>query len=199
MAAFWAGLGTGLSLIVAIGAQNAFVLRQGLIGRHVFALCLFCAVSDAMLIALGVAGMGAIMQAAPGLALAMRVGGAIFLTAYGVAALRRAWRGGQSLEAARAAPGGLWRVLGVAVALTWVNPHVYLDTVVLLGSVATRWPDDRLMFATGAICGSFLFFFSLGYGARLLAPLFARPASWRVLDAGVGALMLGIAGALVAQ
>lgn len=189
--AYLAGLGTGLSLILAIGAQNAFVLKQGLIRRHVLAVCLFCAVSDALLIALGVGGMAAIGTGAPWLIGAMRWGGVIFLLIYGGRSFRAAWRGGEALRP-EGRGAGLSATLATVAALTWLNPHVWLDTVVLLGAVAAQWPD-RLSFALGAISGSFLFFFALGYGARLLAPVFARPRAWQVLEAGVGCVMWAIA------
>lgn len=195
MHAYLAGLGTSLSLIVTIGAQNAFVLRQGLMRRHVLATCLFCAVSDALLIAAGVLGAGALAGRAPWVLEAMRWGGAAFLLVYGARAFRAAWRGGESLRAGQGA-AGLAATLGVLAALTWLNPHVWLDTVVLIGSISAGWPD-RTGFAVGAISGSVLFFFALGYGARLLAPVFARPAAWRVLDALVGAMMWSIALGLV--
>ena len=196
MNAFVAGLGTGLSLIVAIGAQNAFVLKQGLLRRHVFAVSLFCALSDALLIAAGVAGAGAIAAKAPWFLAAMRWGGAAFLICYGARAMIAALRGGETLRAAGAAGAALPATLATIAALTWLNPHVYLDTVVLLGSISAQW-DDRMGFASGAITGSFLFFFALGYGARLLAPLFARPAAWRVLDGAIALVMWTIAAGLI--
>lgn len=195
-ASYLSGLGTGLSLIVAIGAQNAFVLRQGLLRQHVFAVCAFCALSDALLIAAGVAGAGTIAARAPWFLELMRWGGAAFLLWYGLRAIRSAWNGGGALQAAQGQGRSLGATLATIAALTWLNPHVWLDTVVLLGSVsATR--EDRLAFAVGAMTGSVLFFFSLGYGARLLAPLFARPAAWRVLDGLVGAVMWTIAATLI--
>ena len=196
MHAYLAGLGTGLSLIVAIGAQNAFVLKQGLLRQHVLAVCLFCAVSDAVLIAVGVAGAGTLAARAPWFLMAMRWGGALFLLVYGARSFLAAWRGGEALEARGQAPAGVMATLAVLAALTWLNPHVWLDTVVLLGSVSAMW-EDRRGFALGAMTGSFLFFLSLGYGARLLAPLFARPMSWRVLDVLVGLIMWSIALGLV--
>ena len=192
---FWAGLGTGLSLIVAIGAQNAFVLKQGLLRRHVFAVSLFCAVSDALLIAAGVAGAGAIARNAPWFLAAMRWGGAAFLLVYGARAFRAAWRGGAVLRAGEGA-AGLGGTLAVLAALTWLNPHVWLDTVVLLGSISAPWPDKG-GFLAGAVSASVLFFFALGYGARWLTPLFARPLAWRVLDALVGLVMWSIALGLI--
>jgi len=189
------GFGLGFSLILAIGAQNAFVLRQGLRGEHVLAVVLVCAVSDAFLVTAGVAGFGALAEAVPGLERVMRYGGAAFLLAYGGRAFLAAARGDEVLEAG-AGDGGLWRVILTCLALTWLNPHVYLDTVVLLGSVSAQY-DDRVAFGVGAVCASFVFFFTLGFGARLLAPFFARPRSWRVLDAGVGAVMWAIAAGLL--
>lgn len=194
MASYLAGLGTGLSLIVAIGAQNAFVLKQGLLRRHVLAVCLFCAVSDAALIALGVGGMSVVGARFPGLAEAMRWGGVAFLLWYGLRSFRAALRGGEALRP-EGRGDGLAATLTTVAALTWLNPHVWLDTVVLLGAVAAQWPD-RVGFAAGAISGSFLFFFALGYGARLLAPVFARPRAWQLLEGGVGAVMWAIAARL---
>lgn len=192
---YLAGLGTGVSLIVAIGAQNAFVLKQGLEGRHVFAVCLFCAVSDAVLIAAGVAGAGTLATRLPWFLPLMRWGGAAFLIWYGARSFRAAWRGGAALEA-RGEGAGLGTALATIAALTWLNPHVWLDTVVLLGSVSAKFTEKQA-FAAGAMSGSFLFFFGLGYGARLLAPVFARPSAWRVLDAGVGLVMWAIAATLI--
>ncbi|WP_245840926.1 LysE/ArgO family amino acid transporter [Puniceibacterium sediminis] len=190
-----AGFGLGFSLILAIGAQNAFVLRQGLVRAHVFAVCLTCAVSDAVLIAAGVAGFGALTTAVPGLEWGMRLFGAAFLLWYGAWSLIAAWRGGEVLRAAGGAQS-LRSALVTCLALTWLNPHVYLDTVVLLGAVAAQY-DDRLAFALGAMTASFVFFFTLGYGARLLSPVLARPGAWRVLDALIGVLMWVIAVSLL--
>ncbi|KMK67802.1 LysE/ArgO family amino acid transporter [Puniceibacterium sp. IMCC21224] len=185
-----AGFGLGLSLILAIGAQNAFVLRQGLLQRHVLAVCVTCALSDALLIAAGVAGFGAISAAWPWFEPAMRYGGAAFLLWYGARSFLAAWRGGGTLVAGDAA-GGLRRAMVTCLALTWLNPHVYLDTLVLLGAVSAQY--DGLQFALGAMMASFVFFFSLGYGARLLAPLFARPGAWRGLEVIIGMTMWTIA------
>lgn len=187
----------GLSLILAIGAQNAFVLRQGLRGEHVLLVCLACALSDAILIVAGVTGFGAMVERAPWIEPAFRLGGAAFLVAYGLRSLRSAVRGSGSLEAAERAATSWRRALATCLAFTWLNPHVYLDTVVLLGSVSTRYADRRVAFAAGAVTASFVFFFSLGYGARLLQPLFARPSAWRVLDGLVGLVMLAL-GAMLA-
>ncbi|KGJ12436.1 amino acid transporter (plasmid) [Paracoccus versutus] len=192
MHAYFAGLGTALSLIVAIGAQNAFVLKQGLMRRHVLATCAFCAVSDAVLITAGVLGAGAIAAQAPWFLGAMRWGGAAFLLAYGARAFRAAWRGGEALRAGQGPAAGLGATLLVLAGLTWLNPHVWLDTVVLIGSVSAGW-ENKPGFVAGAVSGSVLFFFALGYGARWLSPLFARPAAWRVLDGLVGLVMWSIA------
>lgn len=196
--AFIQGFGLGLSLIVAIGAQNAFVLRQGLRQEHVFTVALACALSDAVLISVGVFAFAAISEWLPGIVPLMRWGGAAFLFAYGTIAFRNAARGGEVLEAAGAEVRRLGPVLLTCLALTWLNPHVYLDTVGLIGSVSSGYPDARPAFAIGAVTASFVFFFSLGYGARLLQPLFARPVAWRVLDVGIGCVMWAIAIGLVA-
>lgn len=191
MMSFLAGLGTGLSLIVAIGAQNAFVLKQGIMRQHVFWVCLFCAASDAILVAFGVAGMSTIATKTPWLAEAMKWGGVGFLVWYGAKSFRAAMAGGEALrpEGQRA---GLAATLLTVAALTWLNPHVWLDTVVLLGAISAQWPS-KLNFALGAMSGSFLFFFALGYGARLLAPVFARPRAWQILEICVGIVMWSIA------
>ncbi|WP_294621713.1 LysE/ArgO family amino acid transporter [uncultured Roseovarius sp.] len=185
----------GFSLILAIGAQNAFVLRQGLRREHVLPVVLLCGASDAALVTAGVLGFGALSQAVPGLERVMLFGGVAFLLWYGARNLLAAWRGGEVLEAGEAA-GSLRRALLTCLALTWLNPHVYLDTVVLLGSVSAQY-DDTLGFGAGAVTASFSFFFMLGYGARLLAPFFRRPSSWRVLDLIVGLTMWGIAAKLL--
>jgi L-lysine exporter family protein LysE/ArgO len=184
------GLGFGLSLIIAIGAQNAFVLRQGIRGEHVAAVVAICAISDAILITLGVAGAGALLQGE--LVELVRWAGAAFLLGYAVLAARRAWRPG-ALEAAEGSASGLRAVVAATLALTWLNPHVYLDTVVLLGSVAATHGDARWWFGIGAATGSLLWFTGLGFGARLLRRPFARPAAWRALDGAV-ALMMGAIG-----
>jgi L-lysine exporter family protein LysE/ArgO len=242
-----AGLGLGLGLIVAIGAQNAFVLRQGIRGEHVLPVVVICIVSDAVLIVAGVAGAGALFTAVPWLATAARWGGAAFLIGYAVLAARRAARrpegagSGPSLDldgdaapvvghpstgSADVAPGSAARrddaarstlvqerpahrglgergtgrmaaVLGTALALTWLNPHVYLDTVVLLGSVAATHGEARWAFAAGAVVGSTVWFSALGVASRALAPVFAKPVAWRVLDGVIAVVMTTIAVALV--
>jgi L-lysine exporter family protein LysE/ArgO len=190
--AFLPGFVLGFSLILAIGAQNAFVLRQGLRREHVLPVCLTCAVSDALLIAGGVAGFGALASAVPWFEPLMRYGGAAFLVWYGAINLRSAWRGGSAMLAADSPRASLTATLLTVLAFTWLNPHVYLDTVVLIGSVSAQY-DDRFGFGTGAVTASFVFFFGLGYGARLLAPVFARPSAWKMLDMLIGLVMWGIA------
>jgi L-lysine exporter family protein LysE/ArgO len=188
-----AGFFLGLSLIVAIGAQNAFILRQGLRREHVLPLVLTCAISDAILIALGVAGFATVLSRVEWLEPVLRYGGAAFLIAYALRSAHSAWTGGNSLRAGETAGTSLRTALLTCLAFTWLNPHVYLDTVVLLGSISTRYAGHEVAFALGAMTASFFFFFSLGYGARLLAPLFARPASWRVLDGIIALVMASIA------
>ena len=191
--ALFAGLLTGLSLIVAIGAQNAFVLRQGLLRQHVGPVVAVCAVSDLVLIAAGVAGIGAIVQHAPTALDVVRWLGVAFLTAYGVRSLWRA-RHAESLEAAAVGEPRLRGAVVQAVALTWLNPHVYLDTVLLLGSIAAhQGPTGKWWFAVGAGIASILWFTGLGYGARLAGPLLSRPRAWQVLDVLIGLTMLTIA------
>ena len=211
-----AGLGLGFSLIVAIGAQNVFVLRQGIRREHVFAVAAICAVSDAVLIAAGVGGMGAALQAAPWLVGLARWAGAAFLVGYAVLAARRALRGTESglvveeepltgraagasssTTAVRTRSTGLLPVVLTCLALTWLNPHVYLDTVVLLGSVGATYGDQRWIFAAGAMLASVVWFFSLAYGARLLGRVLASPRAWRILDGIIAVVMLAIAVSLV--
>lgn len=192
-----AGLGLGLSLIVAIGAQNAFVLRQGLRREHVLPIVIICAASDAVLITAGVAGLGALIERAGWLLAVVRIAGAAFLAWYGVRAAMRAFRPA-TLDANPAGePVSLRSAVLTVLALTWLNPHVYLDTVVLLGSIGATHGDDRWWFAAGAALGSVLWFGALGFGSRLLRPLFARPVSWRILDGAIAVVMLAIAVSLL--
>jgi L-lysine exporter family protein LysE/ArgO len=190
-----AGLGLGASLIIAIGAQNAFVLRQGLRREHIGLVIVICAASDIVLIALGVAGAGALFTAVPWLVTVARIAGAAFLVLYAALAARRALRPApESLQADAARRGsGAAAVALTCLALTWLNPHVYLDTVVLLGSIASTHGDGRWAFGAGAAVASILWFTALGLGARVLAPLFARPVAWRVLDGLVAVVMLVVA------
>ena len=192
-----AGLGFGLSLIVAIGAQNAFVLRQGLIRNHVLIIVTICAVADAALIFAGIAGLGALITSVGWLLPAIELVGGLFVGTYGVLAARRA------LSSESLAPTGETAGLTVAVAvtttlgLTLLNPHVYLDTVLLLGSVASTYGINRWWFGLGAAIGSFVWFFSLGFGARMLKPLFAKPLAWRILDIAIAIVMFAIAASLL--
>lgn len=207
-----AGLGLGFSLIIAIGAQNLFVLRQGLRREHVFAVAAICAVSDAALIVLGVSGIGFVLQAAPWLIDVVRWAGAAFLVVYGLLAARRAWRPApQALEvveteedaAGRVTASGtttrtrLAPVVLTVLALTWLNPHVYLDTVFLLGTVANTHGDDRWLFAAGAVAASLVWFFALAFGARFLSRWLATPRAWRILDAVIAVVMIGLGISLV--
>jgi L-lysine exporter family protein LysE/ArgO len=187
------GLGTGLALIVAIGAQNAYVLRLGIDGRNriIGVVVLICALSDAVLILAGVLGIGAVIQAAPVALVVIRIVGSGFLIAYGCFAAFRAVRPHALVPALVSRGIGMRAAVTTIVALTWLNPHVYLDTVIFLGSVANQQGEaERWWWAGGAIAASFLWFFSLGFGARLLRPFFARPRSWRILDAFIALVML---------
>ncbi len=196
MDAWIAGYGLGLSLIVAIGAQNAFVLRQGLLRQHVLPIVAICALSDAVLISAGVAGFGGLARALPWFEPLMRWGGAAFLFAYGLKAFIAAWRGGDALHSGGAAAPSLWAAVVTCLLFTWANPHVYLDTLVLMGSVSSQY-DDRLGFALGGSAASLTFFVALGFGARMLAPIFARPRAWQVFEAVVGLIMWAVAASLL--
>jgi L-lysine exporter family protein LysE/ArgO len=199
MTIYMTGLMMGLSLILAIGAQNAFVLRQGLRREHVLAICLTCSLSDAALILLGVTSLGRIAAIMPWIEPAMRYAGAAFLFWYGARSLYSAVRSSEALTVEAEAGARFWPTLATCLALTWLNPHVYLDTVVLLGTISTRFPDKELVFAAGAMTGSFLFFFSLGYGAAWLRPVFAKPVAWRILDLVIAAVMWLIAWKLLTE
>ncbi|HEV2566889.1 MAG TPA: LysE/ArgO family amino acid transporter [Microvirga sp.] len=191
-----AGFLLGLSLILPIGAQNAFVLRIGLRGEHVLAVCLTCAISDAVLILAGVSGFAELSARVPWAETVLRYGGAAFLLAYGARSFMAAF-GSAYLRPAEAAPDSLGRVVLTCLAFTWLNPHVYLDTVVLIGSISTQFDEGRGLFAAGAMTASFVFFFSLGFGARLLKPLFAQPVTWRLLDVAIGLIMWATAARLL--
>lgn len=219
-----AGLGLGFSLIIAIGAQNLFVLRQGLRREHVFVVAAICAASDAILIALGVSGVGLVLQAVPWLVDVVRWAGAAFLIAYGVLAARRAWRPsdrsfsvGDAASAERAVPAAhardgasaprstattatrtrLLPVVLTCLALTWLNPHVYLDTVFLLGTVANTHGDQRWLFAAGAMTASVVWFFGLAFGARYLGRWLSTPRAWRILDGVIAVVMIALGVSLV--
>lgn len=211
-----AGLGLGLSLIVAIGAQNLFVLRQGIRREHVLAVVVVCAASDAILIVLGVSGVGLALAALPWLVTAVRWAGAAFLVGYGLLAARRAWRpaGALTVDDPRDGIAGsaterpvqvqptttatrLSATVLTVLALTWLNPHVYLDTVFLLGGVANTHGDDRWLFALGAVMASILWFSALGFGARYLGRWLATPRAWRILDAIIAVVMIVLGVSLV--
>lgn len=186
------GFALGLSLILAIGSQNAFVLKQGLKKQHIFAICLFCALSDAILISAGVAGFGAVTAKYPNIVQIAKIMGALFLLVYGLQSLYASLTKSHALMGGEQTVTSLKKSLLLCFGFTWLNPHVYLDTLVLVGMVSTG-ADSKLLFAIGAVCASFVFFFSLGYGSRLLSPLFANTKAWNVLDALVGVLMIYLA------
>ena len=193
------GLLLGGSLIIAIGAQNAFILRQGLLRQHVFILCLICALSDAALIGLGVAGLGAIISGSDILIAVVTLGGAVFLAVYAFLALKRAISP-SGLEAAKNGSGSLKAAVLTVLAFTFLNPHVYLDTVLLVGGLSARYEGSaRLAFAIGAMSASFIWFFGLGYGARVLEPLFLKPSAWRVLDGLIAAVMAALSVSLLVR
>lgn len=192
------GFVVSFTLIAAIGAQNAFVLRQGIRREHVLPVVALCTVSDIVLIAAGIAGVGALIDAHPAAVDVAKFGGALFLFGYGLLAARRAWRP-SSLTPSDAAPARLAEVLLTAAALTFFNPHVYLDTVVLLGALANEHRDGRWLFGVGAVTASAVWFVSLGLGARRLAGLFATPSTWRILDAVIAVTMSGLGVAMVAS
>lgn len=192
LAAAAKGFALSAGLIVAIGAQNMFVLRQGLKREHVWPIVLFCGAADAALIVAGVNGLGSALAVIPGLSPALSLGGSAFLAWYGISALRRA-AGSSMLIAEQTAGISLKAALAGTAAFTFLNPHVYIDTVMLMGAVGTSLPPaERAPFMIGAACASFVWFASLGFGARFLAPLFARPAAWRGLDIAIGVLMLAL-------
>ncbi len=196
-AAFIAGFALSLSLILAIGAQNAFVLRQGLRQAHVGPVVAICCLSEAILIFTGVAGFGALARSAPWALEAMRWGGAAFLVVYAIKSFRAAWAANDALQNGGSGEESLRAAVLTALILTWANPHVYLDTVGLIGAVAAQYGAARWSFGAGALAASCVFFLALGYGARILAPIFARPKAWQALDILVGLTMLAIAIKLV--
>lgn len=200
--AFTSGMSLGFSLIIVIGAQNAFVLKQGLRNQHIFLVCLICAISDALLIVLGVSGFAVVTAKFSWLEAVARYAGAGFLLAYGARSFYKAWKSSAYLHVdASGGVAGRGNLTAASrrltmltcVALTWLNPHVYLDTVVLLGSVSTQYPDANVAFAGGAVLSSFAFFFALGYAARYLTPVFSKPRAWKILEFVIGAVMWWIA------
>lgn len=195
--AFSKGFFLSAGLIIAIGAQNMFVLRQGLKREHVLPIVLFCAAADAALIVAGVSGLGGVLALVPGLSLVLALGGAAFLSWYGISALRRA-ASPSALVIGAEAGMTLGAALAGTAAFTFLNPHVYIDTVMLMGAVGASLPaTERPLFMAGAVVASVVWFTSLGYGARFLAPLFAKPIAWRVLDVTIGVMMLTLAASLV--
>jgi L-lysine exporter family protein LysE/ArgO len=193
MYAYFSGFWLGLSLILAIGAQNAFVLKQGIKKEHVFLVSFICALSDAVLIALGVGGFGYLVEAFPSLQTIARYGGFAFLLAYGLKSFYSAWHMKHELKPQGENVSSVKKIILLTFAFTWLNPHVYLDTVILLGSVSTKFGEDSVFFGAGAMSASFVFFFSLGFGARLLSPLFSKAGAWKVLEFFIGVIMVWLA------
>lgn len=196
MSTYFAGLLLSFSLILAIGAQNAFVLKQGLLKQHVFWVCFVCALSDALLISLGVFGFAGLLSQQTWLIQAMKWFGAIFLFIYGLRSFYNAYQAKDGLQASEQKTSSLQQTLILCLTFSWLNPHVYLDTVVLLGSISSQYAH-KVAFASGAVTASFIFFFSLGYGARLLEPVFKKPKAWQILDIIIGVVMWLIAWSLI--
>lgn len=187
------GFAVGLSLIVAIGAQNAFVLKQGLKREHIFWVCVVCALSDSILILLGIFGFAQVIEHYPSIVMIAKYLGAAFLFFYGLQHAISALKAADALEPSDNSAEHLLQVVLVCLALTWLNPHVYLDTVVLIGSISTQYLTGKWWFALGAMLASWSFFFVLGYGAKVLLPWFKKPQAWQVLDALIALTMWGIA------
>lgn len=196
VATYLIGMGTSFSLILAIGAQNAFVLKQGLKRQSVFVVCAICALSDAVLISAGVFGFGKVISQFPLIIDLAKYAGALFLFVYGARSFYSSLKHNQALVAKGDEVASLSQIVALCVAFTWLNPHVYLDTVILLGTIASQFAD-KVAFAVGAVSASFIFFFALGYGARLLEPLFAKPIAWKILDGIIGVVMWAIAVSLI--
>ena len=192
ISAFTSGFLTSLSLILAIGAQNAFVLRQGLRREHVGLVVAICALSDASLIAIGVGGFGLLLPSLPWLQHALLLAGAAFLFVYGALRLKAAWKGGEALQPIEKKASTTLQILATCLVLTWANPHVYIDTVMLMGSLSTHYAPYETLFGGGGALGSLLFFSSLGYGARFLAPIFTKPRAWVILEIVIGITMWAI-------
>ncbi len=193
MHAFLSGFSLTISLILSIGAQNAFVLKQGIKKEHIFIICFICGLSDAVLIFLGVSGFGFLVEKFPSIETLARYGGFTFLFAYALKSFYSAYSMSHQLNPEGTAPKSLFKTVLLTIAFTWLNPHVYLDTVLLLGSFSTKFGDMAPLFGFGAMTGSFIFFFTLGYGARILAPLFKKPKSWKILEFIIGCIMLFLA------
>lgn len=195
MLAYWSGLVAGLSLIIAIGAQNAFIVRQALTRQHVLLIVLFAAIADALLIAAGTAGLGAIIQAAPVALEFIRWFGVAYLLWFAFNSVRNAFKG-ESLQTSGEAQTSAKKVLITIAGLTFLNPHVYLDTVIFLGAIGNQFSADKWTFAFGAMTGSFVWFFTVGYGAKALSRFMSKPIFWKVLDLTIAAVMLVIAAML---
>jgi len=195
--AFISGFLISISLILALGPQNVFVLRQGLLRSHVFASCLVCSISDALLIAAGVLGVGLFITQIEGLAIWMSIGAAIFLIFYGCLRIKSALNP-KGLEIDDSESKDLWSTMLAGLAFTYLNPHVYVDTLLLIGGASSSYTgDDKLMFGIGAATASFVFFFSLGYGAKSLSPLLNNPESWKIIDLFIAGIMFTVAGILL--
>jgi len=197
MNGFFAGFSLSLSLILAIGSQNAFVLRQGLKKEYIFIVCLICAASDAILISFGVSSFSMIISKAAWIEPFARYAGALFLFVYGAMSFWSSYNSNESLLPSEKTGTSLSVIIATTLAFTWLNPHVYLDTVVLMGSISTQYAGQNLEFTLGAVLASFLFFFSLGYGARVLIPIFNNPKAWKILDFLIGCIMWAIAFSLM--
>ncbi len=193
MVTFFSGLFLGLSLIMAIGAQNAYILKQGLKKQYVFMLSSICALSDALLISFGVLGFGSVIEKFPAIESFTRIGGIIFLAVYALRSFYAALTKNEAMgEAEETKSASRVKAALICLAFTWLNPHVYLDTVILIGSISTQYSENLLEFTIGTISASFIFFFSLGYGSRYLSPLFKKSISWKILDFIIGIIMLSI-------
>lgn len=197
MSAFVYGLGIGFSLILAIGAQNAFVLKQGLKQQYVFWVCFICALSDSILIYFGVTGFSKVIANFPLLLTVSKYFGAAFLFFYGLRNFYSAIKNSSSLNPSNIEKDSLLKIIGICLAFTWLNPHVYLDAIILIGSISVQFSDQLYQFAAGTILASWIFFFSVGYGAKMLLPLFKRATSWKILDVLIGITMWTIATMLI--
>jgi L-lysine exporter family protein LysE/ArgO len=197
MSALLSGLGLGFSLIMAIGAQNAFILKQGLKQQYVFWVCLICSLSDTILIYLGVTGFSKILNSYPDIIVYSKYFGSAFLFIYGAQNFYSALTQNSVLRPSLIDKSSLMNVVGVCLALTWLNPHVYLDTVILIGSISISFKENLHSFTLGVIFASWLFFFALGYGARFLSPLFNKKISWQILDFIMGIIMWSISYGLI--
>ncbi len=197
MSAFVYGLGIGFSLILAIGVQNAFVLKQGLKQQYVFWVCFICALSDSILIYLGVTGFSKIVVNFPLILIVSKYFGAAFLFFYGLRNFYSAIKSTSSLNPSDIEKDSLLKIIGMCLAFTWLNPHVYLDAIILIGSISVQFSDQLYLFAAGTILASWIFFFSVGYGAKMLLPLFKKATSWKILDVLIGVTMWTIATMLI--